>query len=116
MHEIVDMIRKDKIIAIIRGLEKGKLAPVVEALVRGGIRLIEITFDQRGAPEDTANAIRLVAQNYSGDVCVGAGTVMTTAQLAALSLREPTTSYPLMLIWKLSRRRNEAASCLFLGR
>jgi len=45
--------------------------------------LIEITFDQRGAPEDTANAIRLVAQNYSGDVCVGAGTVMTTAQLAA---------------------------------
>lgn len=83
MHEIVDMIRKDKIIAIIRGLEKGNLAPVVEALVRGGIRLIEITFDQRGAPEDTANAIRLVAQNYSGDVCVGAGTVMTTAQLAA---------------------------------
>ncbi len=43
MHEIVDMIRKDKIIAIIRGLEKGNLAPVVEALVRGGIRLIEIT-------------------------------------------------------------------------
>ncbi len=39
MHEIVDMIRKDKIIAIIRGLEKGNLAPVVEALVRGGIRL-----------------------------------------------------------------------------
>ena len=51
--------------------------------MRGGIRLIEITFDQRGAPEDTANAIRLVAQNYSGDVCVGAGTVMATAQLAA---------------------------------
>ena len=43
MHEIVGMIRKDKIIAIIRGLEKGNLAPVVEALVRGGIRLIEIT-------------------------------------------------------------------------
>lgn len=39
MHEIVDMIRKDKIIAIIRRLEKGNLAPVVEALVRGGIRL-----------------------------------------------------------------------------
>ena len=32
MHEIVGMIRKDKIIAIIRGLEKGNLAPVVEAL------------------------------------------------------------------------------------
>ena len=43
MHEIVGMIRKDKIIAIIRGLEKGNLATVVEALVRGGIRLIEIT-------------------------------------------------------------------------
>lgn len=27
MHEIVGMIRKDKIIAIIRGLEKGILLP-----------------------------------------------------------------------------------------
>lgn len=54
MHEIVGMIRKDKIIAIIRGLEKGNLAPVVEALVRGGIRLIEIT--RLTAPTSRASA------------------------------------------------------------
>ena len=41
-----DFIRKYKIIAIIRGIEKEKIVDTAKALYAGGIRLIEITFDQ----------------------------------------------------------------------
>ena len=76
--EIVDLIKKEKIITIIRGVDKEHIVPLCEALYNGGIRLAEITFDPTGRtpPAQTAEMISLIAEKFSGKLHVGAGTVL----------------------------------------
>ncbi|MCQ2394303.1 MAG: bifunctional 4-hydroxy-2-oxoglutarate aldolase/2-dehydro-3-deoxy-phosphogluconate aldolase [Kiritimatiellae bacterium] len=50
------------------------------AYQEGGIRLVEVTFDQLGDPQATATAIRAIREAYP-NMHVGAGTVITDAQL-----------------------------------
>ena len=78
------MIEDNKIIAIIRGIDIAKLPPTVEALICGGIKLIEVTFNHSlpNTLQETSNAIRLLSENYK-EICVGAGTVLTPEQAAA---------------------------------
>ena len=45
---IIERIEKNKIIVIVRGVEREKLLPLAEAMYRGGIRLIECTYDASG--------------------------------------------------------------------
>ena len=61
------------VIAVIRITDLSKLMPAVEALRAGGIRCIEITF----TVPDTARVIKKLASRFSGDLLVGAGTVLT---------------------------------------
>ena len=78
----VSSIEKEKVIAILRGVENDKLLPVAKALYDGGIRLIEVTFRQQ-APDsaaETARAIEWIRSEYEGRMLVGAGTVLTEAQ------------------------------------
>jgi 2-dehydro-3-deoxyphosphogluconate aldolase/(4S)-4-hydroxy-2-oxoglutarate aldolase len=85
-EEILTAIRQHKIIAIVRGVESSRCMKVAEALYQGGIRLIEITYNQ-SAPEtwkNTASAIGEVADAFSGKMFVGAGTV-TNTRLVALT-------------------------------
>ena len=59
------------------------MLPLVRALEAGGVRAIEVTFDQR-APEswpDTLRAIRAIADEFNGRVLPGAGTVLTPEQV-----------------------------------
>ena len=46
-ESIIDLIEKEKIIAIVRGAEPEQCEAVAKALYAGGIRLMEITYDQR---------------------------------------------------------------------
>lgn len=78
--DVISGIYKEKIIAIARGMEYNKIKPFAEAVMRGGIEYIEITFVQ-DAPETwdtTCESIRLL--NTLG-VTAGAGTVLTQQQL-----------------------------------
>lgn len=80
--EIMELIEQNRVIAIVRGMHPDQMAPLVRALERGGIRMMEITFNQN-APEtfqNTVNAIRTLSQNMR-DMAIGAGTVMTLEQL-----------------------------------
>ncbi|MCR5090315.1 MAG: bifunctional 4-hydroxy-2-oxoglutarate aldolase/2-dehydro-3-deoxy-phosphogluconate aldolase [Oscillospiraceae bacterium] len=84
--ETLIRIDRHKIIAIVRGAEPEHCMDVAGALLRGGIRLMEITYDQ-ARPESwkaTAGAIREIARAYDGELTVGAGTV-TTPGLAELT-------------------------------
>lgn len=84
--EILSALEQHKIIAIVRGVESSKCMKVAEALYQGGIRLIEITYNQ-SSPESWANtaaAIKEVAEAFSGRMYVGAGTV-TSTRLVALT-------------------------------
>lgn len=71
------------IIAIIRGFEPDVCLRLAEAYGKGGINMVEVTFNQK-APEtwkDTAAAIRSIKDHFAGAVKVGAGTVLTEEQL-----------------------------------
>lgn len=78
-----EMIEKNKIIAIVRGLSPVYMLHFVDALLAGGISLIEVTFSQ-AEPEtwkDTGSAIQTLLKERAGKVLTGAGTVMTLEQL-----------------------------------
>lgn len=75
-------IQEEKIISIVRGVALTDLERTVEALFRGGIRIVEITFNQKSEKrlEETAKAIRRVKKLYGNEMAVGAGTVMSVAE------------------------------------
>lgn len=78
----IEKIRAEKLIVIVRGIEGKQLFRLGEALYEGGIRLMEIAFDQARPDswEGTADAIRLIGKEWKGSLCVGAGTVLTVLQ------------------------------------
>ncbi len=81
--KIIETIEKEKIIVIVRGVEREKLLPLAEAMYEGGIRLLEITFDAKGkiTDEETAANIKLLADAFEGRMHIGAGTVLTEKQV-----------------------------------
>ena len=82
-EEIIKDIEKNKIIVIMRGFTEEQLINSVDAMEKGGIRLVEVTFDQTGAVSDeiTAANIRALKEHFDGKVRIGAGTVMTEEQV-----------------------------------
>ena len=85
MEHVISAIRQHKLIAIVRGLSEDELLKAAEALLGGGVRLLEVTFDQSGKIPDsvTANNIRLLKQTFDGKLLIGAGTVMSENQVLA---------------------------------
>ena len=81
-EEIIRDIENNKIIVIMRGFTEEQLVNSVEAMEKGGIRLVEVTFDQSGkvSDETTASYIKALRERFEGKVRVGAGTVMSEAQ------------------------------------
>ena len=71
------------IIAIIRGFEPDVCLRLSEAYVKGGIDMVEVTFNQKDPRswKDTAAAIRSIKDHFADSVKVGAGTVLTEEQL-----------------------------------
>ncbi|SDM34063.1 bifunctional 4-hydroxy-2-oxoglutarate aldolase/2-dehydro-3-deoxy-phosphogluconate aldolase [Halarsenatibacter silvermanii] len=83
MKNIKRRIKQEKIIAIVRGVEKDKFKAVVEALLAGGVNCIEVTMSP-GDSEKTESALKMISilrDNYSDSVCPGAGTVITRDHL-----------------------------------
>lgn len=65
------------LVAIIRGVTPGEVEAIGEALVNGGIRIIEVPLN---SPEPFASIERLAAR-FGEEVLVGAGTVLTVDQV-----------------------------------
>ncbi len=59
-QEIIEQVQKQKIIAILRGLNPDSCLETAKALQRGGIQLMEVTFDPRDMQkqQDTIKSIR----------------------------------------------------------
>ena len=82
--EIFKALDETKLVAIIRGMDPDVCLKLADAYVRGGIRLVEVTFDQTGDPRKTVEAIRAIRRAFAGRLHVGAGTVLTDAQLQSV--------------------------------
>jgi 2-dehydro-3-deoxyphosphogluconate aldolase/(4S)-4-hydroxy-2-oxoglutarate aldolase len=81
--EILNHLRMEKAVAIVR-LDSGeKLVRVAEALKKGGISVIEFTCSTPGA----LDMIKEASARFGGDVLLGAGTVLDpeTARMAILA-------------------------------
>lgn len=76
-NAIIDSIKENKIISIIRSPEKDSLVDAAEALYDGGIRLLEITFDRSGriSREEICEMISMLSESFKGRMHIGAGTV-----------------------------------------
>ena len=81
--EIESSVRQGRIIAIIRGFAPDVCLRLAEAYAKGGIRLVEVTFNQKSPDtwKDTVAAIRAIGERFGGDMRAGAGTVLTEEQL-----------------------------------
>src|SRR4051812_34387780 len=64
-----------RVIGIVRFHEGGDVTGAVEALVRGGVDVVEVTLD-------TPGALAAVAQSVADGTTVGVGTVVTARQVA----------------------------------
>lgn len=82
-REFSEWIKKYRIVAIVRGLEGKLCGKLAEALYDGGIRLMEITFDQSGrmTEEETAEAVAKLCSVWKERMKIGAGTVLSLHQL-----------------------------------
>ncbi|MDO5445651.1 MAG: bifunctional 4-hydroxy-2-oxoglutarate aldolase/2-dehydro-3-deoxy-phosphogluconate aldolase [Eubacteriales bacterium] len=84
--QLIKYIEEQKVIAIVRGVESSQCMKVADALYEGGIRLMEITYNQSDPSswEATAKAIGDIAEKYAGKMFAGAGTV-TKPELVELT-------------------------------
>ena len=82
-QQIIESVKKEKIIVIVRGVERELLVPLAEAMYNGGIRLLEITFDASGKTTDNeiASRIAMLKTHFGDRMHIGAGTVLTAAQV-----------------------------------
>lgn len=74
----VDLIKKNKFIAIFRHIGTEYAADAAQAIYDGGVRLFEITFNPSKADtiEETTKIIKTISEMFGDDVSVGAGTVI----------------------------------------
>ena len=86
--QVIQKIEEEKIIAIVRGVGPEQCMKVADALYAGGIRLMEVTYDQKNPDsfQATADAIAAIAKAYEGRMLVGAGTV-TTPELVEMTAK-----------------------------
>ena len=82
-QSIIESVKNEKIIVIVRGVERDRLIPLAEAMYNGGIRLLEITFDSSGktSDEETASRIAMLKEHFGDRMRIGAGTVLNTKQV-----------------------------------
>ncbi len=85
---VIEWIEREKLVAIVRGMEPRQCSAVAKALYEGGVRLMEITYDQKNPAhwQDTAAAIGALSREYEGRMLIGAGTV-TCPELVELTAK-----------------------------
>jgi len=74
--ELLQLLTEEKIVAIIRGIDKARGDATAQALAEGGIVFLEVTLNTDGA----LDMISRFREKYAGRMRIGAGTVLDLAQ------------------------------------
>ena len=80
---VLKRVREDRLIAIVRGVYGEACLNLAQALLAGGITMLEVTFDQ-SAPDrwsETVGTISRLERDLGGRMVFGAGTVLSPAQV-----------------------------------
>lgn len=80
---VLQQIQEKKIIAIIRGVSSKDILETARALIAGGIRLMEITFDHtsEAGMRNTLECFDILSNELGEEILMGAGTVLTTEEV-----------------------------------
>lgn len=95
-----DVVEHDGVVAVVRLNDLSRAAPLVEALVAGGVRAVEFTFTNPAA----AGAITAARDALGARALIGAGSVLDaeTARIAILAgaafVVTPTVSLPVITL------------------
>lgn len=81
--KVADLIRAEKLFAILRGVSRNQVVETARALSRGGVKLLEVTFnhDDPIGIEKTLECIKRIRDALLDDICLGAGTVLSSEQV-----------------------------------
>ncbi len=79
---LIQEIKEAKIIVILRNLSHEETFYTAEALQEAGIRFVEVTFSPCVPNDATVSVISTLCRRFP-DMHIGAGTVLTTEQVAA---------------------------------
>ena len=81
--EVLQKIKENGVVSIIRGTKLKQTKKTVQALYEGGIRLVEVTYNTPGASE----IIKELTDEFKDRMIIGAGTVLDSesARTAILS-------------------------------
>ena len=84
MQTIIEQIKNEHLIVIVRGVKSEQLIPLAEAMYAGGVRLLEVTYSANGSvsDEETANNIGALVRHFGDRMQIGAGTVLSEKQVA----------------------------------
>ena len=69
----LDRFKETPVLGIIRGASHASIQGVLEACVSGGLKFVELTLNT----ENAFPLIESVSQQFSEEICVGAGTVLS---------------------------------------
>ncbi|MBO5518065.1 MAG: thiamine phosphate synthase [Firmicutes bacterium] len=84
-QEALAVIQRERLVAILRGISMEHIPGVVQALVDGGVKALEFTYDHN-SPEDIAKnqeKIRYAVEHFGDRVVVGCGTALSVAEVEA---------------------------------
>ena len=81
MIDLATAFAKNPLIAILRGLKPESALPVSDTLVKAGFRIIEVPLNS----PDPLESIHRIAERHGARAIVGAGTVLTVAQVEAVA-------------------------------
>ena len=78
-NEILDRMKEDKVIAIVRGVPFRYMEQTIRALLNGGVCLAEITYNHSSEEgrKETLKSLMLIKEKLGDRVLLGAGTVLT---------------------------------------
>ena len=84
-NETLALIRQARLIAILRNVPMDRLDGVVDALISGGVRVLEFTFDhdRPNYLQENADKIRYTVEHYGEQVTVGCGTALSVDEVNA---------------------------------
>lgn len=77
METVKETIKREKLIVIARGVETKEMMYTAEALIKGGIRVLEITLNS----PNSLKCIELLRKEFGSEMCIGAGTVKTDIEV-----------------------------------
>ena len=76
-----DWLARSPLVAILRGVKPDEVEAIAEALEQNGIAIVEVPLNS----PDPLDSIARLAKNFGSRLLIGAGTVMSPAQVAQIA-------------------------------